>query len=73
MTGAAKAGEFCPASSPPKVAVELSAAIVRSPSGQSRGIMAIGRDVTERCAREQAQHERIASLERQLAAGGRSD
>jgi len=30
------------------IAVELSAAIVRSPSGQVRGIMAIGRDVTER-------------------------
>jgi PAS domain S-box-containing protein len=55
------------------IAVELSAAIVRGPSGQVQGIMAIGRDVTERCARDQAQHERIASLERQLAAGGRSD
>ena len=50
------------------VAVELSAAIVRSPSGQVRGIMAIGRDITERRAREQVQHERIASLERQVAA-----
>ena len=55
------------------VAVKLSAAIVWSPSDQVRGIMAIGRDVTERCAREQAQHKRIASLERQLAAGRRSD
>jgi PAS domain S-box-containing protein len=54
------------------IAVELSAAIVRGPSGQVQGIMAIGRDVTQRCAREQAQHKRIASLERQLAAGGRS-
>lgn len=50
------------------IAVELSAAIVRSPSGQARGIMAIGRDVTERRAREQVQHERIAILERQVAA-----
>ena len=50
------------------IAIELSAAIVRSPSGQVRGIMAIGRDVTERREREQAQHERIASLERQVAA-----
>ncbi len=30
--------------------------------------MAIGRDVTERRAREQAQRERIASLEQQVAA-----
>lgn len=50
------------------IAVELSAAILWSPSDQVRGIMAIGRDVTERCAREQAQHERIASLEQQVAA-----
>ena len=50
------------------IMVEFSAAIVRSPSGQVRGIMAIGRDVTERRAREQAQHERITSLERQVAA-----
>ena len=50
------------------IAVELSAAIIWSPSGQVRGIMAIGRNVTERRAREQAQHERIASLERQVAA-----
>ena len=49
------------------IAVELSAAIVRSPAGQVRGIMAIGRDVTERRKREQAQLERIASLERQVA------
>ena len=34
------------------IAVELSAAIVRSPSGQVRGIMAIGRDVTERRVRQ---------------------
>jgi PAS domain S-box-containing protein len=50
------------------IAVELSAAIVRSPSGRVQGIMAIGRDVSERRAREQAQHERIASLERRVAA-----
>jgi hypothetical protein len=50
------------------IAVELSAAIVRSPSGHVRGIMAIGRDVTERRACEQAQHERIASLERRVGA-----
>jgi PAS domain S-box-containing protein len=50
------------------IAVELSAAIIRSPAGQVRGIMAIGRDVTERRAREQAQQERIASLERQVTA-----
>ena len=50
------------------IAVELAAAIIWSPSGQVRGIMAIGRDVTERRAREQTQHERIASLERQIAA-----
>jgi PAS domain S-box-containing protein len=55
------------------ISVELSAAIVRSPSGPVRGIMTIVRDVTERCAGEQAQHERIASLERQLAADRRSD
>ena len=50
------------------IAVELSAAIIRSPSGQVRGIMAIGRDVTDRRARDQARDERIASLERQVAA-----
>lgn len=50
------------------IAVELSAAIVRSPSGHVRGIMAIGRDVTERRVREQAQQERIVSLERRVAA-----
>ena len=50
------------------IAVELSATIIWSPSGQVRGIMAIGRDVTELRAREQAQRERIASLERQVAA-----
>ena len=50
------------------IAVELSAALIWSPAGQVRGIMAIGRDVTERRAREQVQHERIASLERQVAA-----
>ncbi|MGH2360088.1 MAG: PAS domain S-box protein [bacterium] len=50
------------------IAVELSAAIIRSPSGQMMGIMAVGRDVTERRAREQAQQDRIASLERQVAA-----
>jgi PAS domain S-box-containing protein len=50
------------------IAVELSAAIIWSPAGQVRGIMAIGRDVTARRAREQAQQERIASLERQVAA-----
>ncbi len=50
------------------IAVELSAALIWSPAGQVRGIMAIGRDVTERRAREQAQQERIARLERQVAA-----
>ena len=50
------------------IGVELSAAIIWSPSGQVSGIMAIGRDVTERRALEQAQHERIASLEKQVAA-----
>jgi PAS domain S-box-containing protein len=50
------------------IAVELSAAIVWSPSGQVQGIMAIGRDVTQRRVREQAQYERIVSLERQAAA-----
>ena len=49
------------------IAVELSAAIIWSPVGRVSGIMAIGRDVTERRAREQAQQERIASLERQVA------
>jgi len=38
------------------------------PSGEVQGIMAIGRDITERHAREQAQRERIASLERQVTA-----
>jgi len=50
------------------IAVELSAAIIRSQGGQVQGIMAMGRDVTERRAREQAQQERIARLERQVAA-----
>ena len=50
------------------IAVELAAAIIRNSSGQVWGIMAIGRDVTARRAREQAQHERIASLERKVAA-----
>ena len=48
--------------------VELAAAIIWSPSGQVRGIMAIGRDVTERHAREQAQREHIARLEGQVTA-----
>ncbi len=48
------------------IAVELSAALIRSPGGQVQGVMAIGRDVTERRAREQAQRERIASLEQQV-------
>jgi PAS domain S-box-containing protein len=57
------------------IMVELAAAIVRSPSCRVQGIMAIGRDVTERRLREQAQVERIASLERQVAAlaGGSAD
>ena len=50
------------------IAVELSAAMIRDHTGDIVGIMAIGRDVTARRAREQAQHERIASLERQVAA-----
>ena len=50
------------------IAVELSAAIIRSPAGEVKGIMAIGRDITDRRVREQAQHERIATLERQVAA-----
>jgi signal transduction histidine kinase len=49
------------------MAVELSAAIIRSPAGQVRGIMAMGRDITARRAREQAQQEAIARLERQVA------
>jgi PAS domain S-box-containing protein len=49
------------------IVVELSAAIIRSPAGQVAGIMAVGRDVTERRARERAHHERIESLERQVA------
>jgi PAS domain S-box-containing protein len=48
------------------MAVELSAAIIRSTSGQVRGIMAIGRDVTARRAHEPAQQERLVSLERQV-------
>jgi hypothetical protein len=48
--------------------VELSAAIIRSHADQITGIMAIGRDITARRAREQADHERIARLERQVAA-----
>ena len=50
------------------IAVELSAAIIRSDCGQVQGIMAIGRDVTERRAREQMQREHVACLERQVAA-----
>ena len=50
------------------VAVELSAAIIWSPPGSVAGILAIGRDVTDRRAREQAQRERIERLERQVAA-----
>ena len=46
------------------IAVELSGAIIWSTAGHVRGIMAIGRDVTERRAHEQAQQERLASLER---------
>jgi PAS domain S-box-containing protein len=51
-----------------RIAVELSAAIIRSTSGQVQGIMAIGRDVTERRAHERAQQERLARLERQVTA-----
>src|SRR5262249_23769768 len=50
------------------IAVELSAAIIWSPEGEVRGVLAIGRDVTERRAREHAQQEHIASLERQVVA-----
>jgi PAS domain S-box-containing protein len=50
------------------IVVELSAAIIRDHTGDVVGIMAIGRDVTARRAQEQAQRERIASLERQVAA-----
>ena len=50
------------------IAGELAAALIWSPAGQVRGIMAIGRDVTARRAREQAQQERMARLERQVAA-----
>jgi PAS domain S-box-containing protein len=50
------------------IVVELSAAIIRSIAGHVTGIMAIGRDVTTRRAQEQADHERIAHLERQVAA-----
>jgi PAS domain S-box-containing protein len=49
------------------VAVELSAAIIWSSASSVTGILAIGRDVTDRRIREQAQHDRIASLERQVA------
>ena len=48
--------------------VELAAATIWSPSGQVRGIMAIGRDVTEHRARELVQREHIARLEQQVAA-----
>lgn len=50
------------------IVVELSAAIIRSPAGEVAGIMAIGRDITARRAREQADREHIARLERQVAA-----
>src|SRR5262245_44188879 len=50
------------------IVVELSAAIIRSHADQVMGIIAIGRDITARRAREQADHERIAHLERQVAA-----
>jgi PAS domain S-box-containing protein len=50
------------------ITVEFAAAIVRNPSGEVQGIIAIGRDATERRVREQAQLERIASLERQVTA-----
>lgn len=47
---------------------ELVAAIIWDPAGEVQGIAAIGRDVTERLAHEKAQQERIASLERRIAA-----
>jgi len=50
------------------IVVELSAAIIRSHDDQVTGIMAIGRDITARRVREQADHERIVCLERQVAA-----
>ena len=50
------------------IVVELAAAMIWSPSGQVQGIMAVGRDVTERRAREQAQRAHIAPLEQQVAA-----
>ena len=50
------------------IVVELSAAIIRSHHDQVTGIMAIGRDITARRVREQADHERIVCLERQVAA-----
>jgi PAS domain S-box-containing protein len=42
------------------IVVALAAAILWSPSGHVQGIMAIGRDVTERRTREQAQRAYIA-------------
>ena len=55
------------------IAVELSAGIVRSPSGQVRGIMAIGRDVTERRTRraDQVTQQMRSSMERMEKLTGR--
>ena len=50
------------------ITVELAAASIWSPSGQVRGLLAMGRDVTARRAREQAQRERIVSVAQQVAA-----
>ena len=52
------------------IVVELSSAIIRSHDDQVTGIMAIGRDITARRVREQADHERIVWLERQVVALG---
>lgn len=49
------------------IVVELSAAILLDPAGHPQGIMAIGRDVTERWARDEAQRARRGAG---AAAGG---
>jgi PAS domain S-box-containing protein len=48
--------------------VELSFAIVLAETGATLGALAVGRDITERYARDKALRRRLAALEKEIAA-----
>lgn len=51
--------------------VELSFAIVLDETGTAIGALAVGRDITEKYARDRAQRRRLAALEEEVAARSR--